>query len=430
MTPTSRPRLLRRALALAGALLLSLGGVGVAGLAGVSAQTSPGPSLTSFDAAAGADGVRVGVFITGFPLVNQVVDVGAPSAQAVLNGIGKSQAYAAMPYPGDDVLTLPGTVFPVLGLPSPPPYPLIASSDASTSPQAAVNQPGLSLSAKSDPGSSTATATAGGGAGVGSAESTATTKVDGSTGAVTAVSDCSADVVSLQGVLRIGHVEAKAHAAQGIEGTTLDSSFSAEGVSVAGVSVSVSDKGIVLPGGSTPVPNTSGLSPVLDKAGVSMKVLPVEKHEHSIVAGGLVVSVNVPAPTGSTIVSYTFGRASASATGSVEPRQSAADTGAGALTGGTEPAAATGGAPTAGESGFSAPLASTAPPLSSGPTAAPRTSTRAQPGGARRGAVTLAGASSSTTSAASFYLVLVVGAVVAASGLVLVRLFGVKLLWT
>jgi hypothetical protein len=45
-------------------------------------------------------------------------------------------------------------------------------------------------------------------------------------------------------------------------------------------------------------------------------------------------------------------------------------------------------------------------------------------------AVALAGASSSTTSAASFYLVLVVGAVVAASGLVLVRLFGVKLLWT
>jgi hypothetical protein len=39
-------------------------------------------------------------------------------------------------------------------------------------------------------------------------------------------------------------------------------------------------------------------------------------------------------------------------------------------------------------------------------------------------------AASSTASAASLYLIIVVGAVVAASGLVLIRVFGVKLLWT
>src|SRR5437868_5951105 len=90
-------------------LLLALGALGVADVLPVGAQSAPGPSLTAFDASAGADGVRVGVVLNGAPLTPQIVDVGGPTAQAVLTGFGKSQAFASMPYPGDAVLTLPPT---------------------------------------------------------------------------------------------------------------------------------------------------------------------------------------------------------------------------------------------------------------------------------------------------------------------------------
>jgi hypothetical protein len=424
---------MRRGVWLALALFLGLSGAGFAGVAGVRAQTAPGPTITSYDASAGADGVRVGVFITGFPLVNQVVDVGAPSAQAAVNALGKSQAFAAMPYPGDAVLTLPSTVLPLLGVPSPPGFPLIASSDASTSPEATVSQPGLSMTAKSEERSSTAKVVAGGGSGVGSAEATATSKVDAPSGEVSATSAMNADVVSVQGVLRIGHVGATAQVTQGTSGDAkVASTFSAEGVTIAGVSVGVSDKGIVLPGTSTRVPDTSGLSPVLDLAGVSMKVLPVERHANSVVSSGLVVSTKAAGPTGDILVTHTFGRASAAASGSFEAAPAGSSAGGDIAAPASPPDSSdVAAAPAAsGAVGTTAGLTSTSPTLSSGVASSPRRPAAAPSSRPGQTAVALAGASSSTTSAASLYLVLVVGAVVAASGLVLVRLFGVKLLWT
>jgi hypothetical protein len=416
------------------AVLLALGVTGVAtAVAGArTTRAADVPTPTSYDASAAADGVRIGVFINGFPLVNQVVDVGMPSAQAVLNALGKSQAFAAMPYPGDAVLTLPGTLFPLVGAPPPPSYPLIASSDATTSPQASVNQVGLSMSAKSDEHSSTAKVMAGGGGGVSSTEADATSKLDPGTGELTATSESTTEVVTVQGVLRLGRVDATAQVTQAPNSNVKTaSSFSAEGVTIAGVSTAVSDKGIVLPGRTTPVPDTTGLSPVLDAAGVSMKVVPVDQQPNSIVSAGLVVSVKETGPTGNAIVTYTLGRASASAAASFEtvPSESAAGPTVAGSTAGTESTGA-GGQAVTGDTGGPGALATTSPSLSTGVAATPRprtTTGRTTPG---LKAVALAGAASSTTSAASFYLVLVVGAAVAASGLVLVRLFGVKLLWT
>src|SRR5207245_10170445 len=84
----------------------------------------------------------------------------------------------------------------------------------------------------------------------------------------------------------------------------------------AGTSVAVTDKGIVFPGSTSPVPDTSGLNPVLDGAGVSMKYLRATSVGQAVVSAGLVVSVKQAGPTGDVVVTYTFGRATASASGS------------------------------------------------------------------------------------------------------------------
>src|SRR6476619_3667774 len=73
--------------------------------------------LTQFEARAAADGVRVGVLAPGASLFDQIADVGAPVTQLELTGLGTSQAFASMPYPGDTVVSGPATVATLLGAP-------------------------------------------------------------------------------------------------------------------------------------------------------------------------------------------------------------------------------------------------------------------------------------------------------------------------
>ena len=95
------------------------------------------PQLTSFDAVAGADGVRV--LVEGpAPLLLNVFDGGVPVSQALVNGMAARSRLASVPCPGDTLLAAPGLVFPVVGLPAPPDYPLIAWSAAPNKPKAAV----------------------------------------------------------------------------------------------------------------------------------------------------------------------------------------------------------------------------------------------------------------------------------------------------
>jgi hypothetical protein len=376
--------------------------------------------LGSFDAVAGADGVRVSGLVPGAPLSPQVVDKATPVAQALVNGLGESRAFAFAPYPGDNALSLPGTLFPLVGLPAPPSYPLMAASESPTQPESTISQPGLTLAAKSDELASTAKATVGGDAGanaVGRAMTSAGAKADRETGEVVAEAASTVESATFEGVLRIGATHATAKVVQPPTGPAkLEASFSAEGVTIAGTTVGVTDKGFVLPGSTAAVPDTSGLSPVLDQAGISMVFLEPVVGEYSVVSGGLVVTVPVALPDRDPVLTtYTFGRASASAQGvvaGVVPIDDSTDVpptpdGSGSVLGsGSSPGAVASPSlpgPT-GEGG------SVVPPSAAAPAAAQR-------------AVPMA-------SAVSFYLVLVAAAVVAATGAVLVRLFGVRLLWT
>jgi hypothetical protein len=413
--------------ALSCAVLLSW--VGVAGsLPSGRGAVAAGPLLT-FDSAASADAFRVGVTVAGAPLTPNLVDVGGPTSQALVNGLGKSQAFASFPYPGDAALTLPGTLAPVIGLPAPPGYPLIATSDASTAPKTSRSYPGITLTAASQESSSTASAVVGPASGpfsIASAASKSTSNADSGAGNVQATSESSVDVVSVAGVLTLGHVHASATARRAAAGERPPtSSFEADGVRIAGVAVGVTDAGILLPGAKAPVPDTAGLSPVLDAAGISMKLLPAERRPTSIVSSGLVVSLTQAGPTGDATVSYTFGRAAAAASGTATESTLA---GALAPAGGLNDVAPSSAAGAAAASAQTNPapagagvLAAQPSPVSAAP---PAPASLTAP--ASRAALP-AGSAAAHDSAGSIYLLIVLGAIAAAGGVFLIRVLGERL---
>src|SRR5688572_18393394 len=67
------------------------------GAGGVEAPAAP----ASYEALASAEGVRVSFGAPGFAAVDTFIDGGGPISRSVIDGLGNSQAFAALPYPGD-----------------------------------------------------------------------------------------------------------------------------------------------------------------------------------------------------------------------------------------------------------------------------------------------------------------------------------------
>src|SRR5207248_8487241 len=69
----------------------------------------------------------VTVIVPNAPATSSIVDTGLTSAQAVVSSGGTSKAFGSNPYPGDNAVTLPGTLagFGAAGVPQ---YPLYAES--------------------------------------------------------------------------------------------------------------------------------------------------------------------------------------------------------------------------------------------------------------------------------------------------------------
>ena len=66
--------------------------------------------------------------LPGYLLVNTLVDLGAPTAQATVDGFGTSRAFASYPYPGDTVVAGPGLLKGNGAPPQIPDYPLIVQT--------------------------------------------------------------------------------------------------------------------------------------------------------------------------------------------------------------------------------------------------------------------------------------------------------------
>jgi hypothetical protein len=445
----------RRALCLAGASgVLASAVLAVATTVAGGAEAPPAP--TSYEAVASAEGVRFSFGAPGFVAVDTFIDGGGPVSQSVIDGLGNSRAFAALPYPGDLAISGPGLLAGLTGLPSPPPYPFYVSSSHPTTPESKLAQPGYSLSAKSAEASSEGSTMTGGGSGsgasasaIGSTVTDATTSRDAGTGVVTAVATGTADVINIGGVLRIGQVDARAKVTRG-PGTdpTREATFVINGMSIAGQTVGFSEKGFTFAGTNTPIPQGNPLLAALAQAKITVEYLSRVDNPDGVVSPGLVIRQEQATPGGPTmVVRYVFGQMAASATVSGSPTSigdslpaldtgpsdtqvidAPADTPAATTTGPAALPATTDDTSSYDSSGTGTvdtgtTVAEPAPEVAAPATAPPATNIVQEAAPISRTPMTL-------VDTASVYLILVAGAAVAFVGGTVLRLLGVKLKWS
>jgi hypothetical protein len=390
------------------AVLLVFGG----GLAGL---TMPGPAGAEgvFTAVAGADGVRTTVATKGFLLAERFVDGAAPTAQAYIDSIGNSTAFAAYPYPGETPLSLAG----IIADPGRT-YPLMVSSrDGNPDPEP-VDAGYYSLKATSTATSSSATATAGSGGDQGSTGLTRSKADVVVEDEIIATGESTSEAMSFGTVLRVGRVYAQARVVLHGEDAALSSQFHADGVSILGQAVGFDDHGLVLPGTTQPIdPN---LASALSASGVSVHYLApsIDDDKHGIVSAGMEVTVTheVTGPGQPSSVTYTFGRATARAVASASGSAPAGGRGTSGSQTNPSPGVGTGG------SGSSTPASISGSTAAPTPAAAPTTPTRG-------GAGTVAATAAPGFSTFSFYVVLVVAAAAMIGAAQLIRILGVRLTW-
>ena len=374
----------------------------------------------SWAAVAAADGVRVAVVVNDFLVVSNVVDAGGPSTQAVVNAFGDSRGYAAFPYPGEIVLTAHG-----LSQGAVPKYPLIAQSDP-TQPKSDVGAGPYHLHAESadDKAGADAKTNAGNDSvATGFTHSTANAAHDPQTAAVTADAESNVEGVSIAGVLSIGRVHSHARMVSAPdEPVQRISDTELVDVTVSGQQVGVTDKGLVLAGTNTPLPEDSTANSALSAAGITVHYLSPLKTPTSTVAPGLSIDVKQEVPgVGQTTVSYVFGQAAvtAQASGATSSTGLATST----LTGGP------GSGPTGGSGTAASASIPDTPPT--GTTTGPAPDTPPVTAGApQQGQGAIALATQSGPSSESLYVVIAAGAVVMVAAAQLFRILAVKLAWT
>ena len=463
------------------AALLGAAGCGSLVAAATSAFAS-GPPDETFTATALAYGIDATLDNPSIPLGLTVEGVG-PTAQAELDSLQQSTAFASFPYPGQTVAGLPGIAGALIGFPTPA-YPLFVSSGYGQHP-ADANVPGVALHSAVTLMTSTGKATVGSDAS--GFTSTATSTEDGD-GTVTATADTVYDGLQLAGELRLSALHSHVVAVRDPDGTLHTSSSTSIGqISVPGLSITLPMKtpgslpllnpipGLPQPppvnlptlplpsGGQTiaspdigfedgaftitlPLPNgtkaTFGLPAdtalaALKAVGIDASYQAAHPRSNGIDAGQLTLSTTIPAPpsnplaSGATPVTYTLGRASATVDLHAVASSVGAPTGVTPTTGSTDSTAGsagstTGAVGTTGTTGAGAGSLGALPggvtaPVGDVPGAAPP-ATVAQPGVQAQALVHHV----PVRDAADIYLVLVGAAGVGAAAALLFRTLGVR----
>lgn len=382
-----------------------------------------------YDVTASADGLRFGVTAANFLVIEELADVGVPSAQAKANSSAGNQGFASNPYPGSTVISVPGLVSGQTGQ-AVPPYPLYVSSSHPAAPRAEKVQQGYTLRSTSDASSSESAATAGVSADPGSAgrfAANARAAVDKATGAVTATAENDIQALTINGVLQLGRVHSEAVVQASPDGkVTRSSDLSVADTKVNGVRVAITPAGVVAADQTVGLPSSDQFNEVLKNAGVQVRYLAAEEGKESVVSAGIEVTATQPDPTGTSsqefIVRYVLGRASASAWGSAEQLP---DTPGPALDVGS---AGTTGNDSSASGAAVAPAGGTAPEAASGPAPAAAPPPVVAAGKAQPEQVRLLGWPSDL-GALGIYVTLVFVAVAMVAGGTLVRLLGVRTRW-
>lgn len=255
----------------------------------------------SFNLVARADAMSLGMLDPAAPVVAPVVlDASPATAQASLDSLGQSMAFASLPYPGEFVATLPGTVNGLRpsGTPAVPGYPLYVTSSYPATPRSTQSQGPYSISAASTDSGSVGEAVVG--LSTGSPEVAAiraraegSRKPDGRSVVADAVSD--AEGVAVGPAVRIASVISHVRMTL-VDGqpAKVESALRLGAVTVAGTVVGLTEKGVepAVPGGPSP----DVINEALKNAGVGLRLLPASRTPTSFQSGGLEITYATTVP--------------------------------------------------------------------------------------------------------------------------------------
>jgi hypothetical protein len=304
--------------AIAAGLALTATGGGLAGAAPASGYAA------GFSGTASGNGVRM-TFDVANTASRNPIDGGGPTAQAHVDSLGNSAAFASHPYPGELPLSGPGLLagalkdsFPMLDAPNIPGYPFYVESKHPLAPHGETTGPGQSLEASSDATSSTAKAASGFGSAAGSGGFVRSVATVASTAErVTAHAESRMSSFVL-GPLRLGEVVSVAEASLRPDGSIdRDGQISVTGVTVEGVPVSFGTSGLVVAGTTTPLPSSEPLSKMLEQAHITVELTPKEVTPTSVVAPAVKIVQTLPGSNGR--ITYLIGVASVALDGQAQP---------------------------------------------------------------------------------------------------------------
>ena len=211
-----------------------------------------------FDAHANVDGVLITATNPSLPL-GLVVTAAGPTATAHLDSLGDSEAMAAFPYPGEQVVALPGEESGIYGVPLPS-YPLIAATAYGDKPKD-ISYGLATLHAESATGLATGKAVTG----LSNSGGTGTARVESDAyGGVTATADSTFNALDLGGLLTLTGVQSHAE-------TTVDAGGNRANVT------SLSIGGISAPGLSIVIPKTTPTNGTLPNPIPGLPQLPATK---------------------------------------------------------------------------------------------------------------------------------------------------------
>lgn len=406
------------------------------------------PSPPPFVGTASADGVRVVLDIPGFPLSETPVDVGGPTAQAMLDSLANSTAYAAFPDPGPLVISVPGLVtgllaggavgLPPIKLPTLPSYPLAVEASTPFTPEASSGAGLYALDVTSDGLSSVASASGGLQSAVGNIGLIDSHASVAPTATGTVVAQAITDFQGLTvGPLTIGEVKAMAMVTIDNDGSTTPSdTIAITGVRIGGLSVDITPTGLNVGGLIIAIPIAATLAALLKAAGIQMQIEAAQMLPDGVIAPALQLSMPVSSlglGRANGTLTITIGAAEAHVT---VPSTSATTTGGAESSGTSQPS---GGLPLAG--GSSLPLSGgSLLPSSGGSTASaaeapglsPNTSigeTTPQGLGETRPAAAAVIPVPISFNIESIYLLMALLAVAAIASATAIRLLGVKAPW-
>lgn len=296
--------------------LVRVAAVGMLSLLGWAPSGLPAGAASVFSGVASAEGVRVTFQANGGPATNTPVDGGSPVAQAALDSLGSSTAFASHLYPGDAAVAGPGTIAGVSnGQVNLPEYPLIAHSDAATKPESNVSGGGASLRAASSADRSEASAT------VGFFDSPSVTVASAATRAVVLQSAAGPRAVStseiegfVAGPLVLARVHSVADVVAAGDGTVARrSELRISGANIAGNAVEIGPQGVTFGPSVSPLPGRPPIDEVLRQAGITLRYLAPEDVDGGVVSASLVVTIKqaVPGPVTPVGAQYLLGRTSA-----------------------------------------------------------------------------------------------------------------------